>query len=133
VGGGWQSCCFWPNVTWWEKSVRRCTFSRSRRKTCGIDCLSCQNEFFVNNKSPWCQRKWGACIWLCSSPVSPFSVSVEFGFSVYGSCFLSFFSVAFFPRFATKFDAVPLSDPSQNHIRSDIWLQAKDVKISMST
>jgi hypothetical protein len=31
-------------------------------------------------QSPWCQRKWWACFWLFSSPVSPFSVSESFDF-----------------------------------------------------
>jgi hypothetical protein len=26
-------------------------------------------------QSPWCQRKWWACSWLRSSPVSPFGLS----------------------------------------------------------
>jgi hypothetical protein len=28
-------------------------------------------------QSPRCQRKWWACSWLCSSPISPFSVLVS--------------------------------------------------------
>jgi hypothetical protein len=31
-------------------------------------------------QSPWCQRKWWACSWLCSLPDSPFLVSVSLGF-----------------------------------------------------
>jgi hypothetical protein len=31
-------------------------------------------------QSSRCQRKWWACSWLCSSPVSPFSVSVGLDF-----------------------------------------------------
>jgi hypothetical protein len=30
--------------------------------------------------SLWCQRKRWACSWLCSSPVSPFSISVNLDF-----------------------------------------------------
>jgi hypothetical protein len=28
-------------------------------------------------QSPWCQRKWWACSWLCTSPVSPTSVCLN--------------------------------------------------------
>jgi hypothetical protein len=28
-------------------------------------------------QSPWCQRKWWSCSWLCSSPVLPLSVCTE--------------------------------------------------------
>jgi hypothetical protein len=42
--------------------------------------------------SPWCQRKWRACSWVCSSPVPPSSISVSSDFSIqtpaYGSCFI---------------------------------------------
>jgi hypothetical protein len=84
---------------------------------CRIDCLACQDEFFVNNP-PWCQRKWWACSWLRSSLVSLSSVSVSLEFS----CTVH----AFFPEClsnhchglrCTKFDAVPSSDPSRNRIR----------------
>jgi hypothetical protein len=81
---------------------------------------------------PWCLRKWWACSWLCSSPVTPFSACLEPGMSFKNPCTL----YAFFPerlsnqcqglrrtfsKIWTKFDAVPLSDPSRNHIRPDYF------------
>jgi hypothetical protein len=83
-------------------------------------------------QSPCCQRKWWTCSWLCSSLVSTFSVLVSLN--------VPFMAHAFFPgrlsnhchvlhrtfsEICTKFVAVPLSDPSRNRIRPDIWLQIK--------
>jgi hypothetical protein len=36
----------------------------------------------IYDQFPWCQRKWWTCSWLCSSPVSPSSVSVNLDFSI---------------------------------------------------
>jgi hypothetical protein len=86
---------------------------------------------------PWCQRKWWACSWLCSSPVSPFFQS-RWALTCHanirlGSCFLSptvclisaRVSVEFLSEICTKSDAVPLSDPSRNLIRPDTRLQIR--------
>jgi hypothetical protein len=43
---------------------------------------SMRNWRILCEQSPWCQRKWWACSWFCSSPVSPSSVSVTFDFSI---------------------------------------------------
>jgi hypothetical protein len=37
-------------------------------------------ERILCEQSSWCQWKWWACSWLCSSSVSPFSVSVSLAF-----------------------------------------------------
>jgi hypothetical protein len=61
--------------------------------------------------SPWCQSKWWACSWLCSSHVSPFSVwsepSMQFKHHVrlirssLNACLIiAGVSAALFPRFA---------------------------------
>jgi hypothetical protein len=45
-------------------------------------------------QSPWCQRKWWACSWVCSSPASPFSVCPELSMSFKHPCTAH----AFFPE-----------------------------------
>jgi hypothetical protein len=83
-------------------------------------------------QSFWCQRKWWACSWLYSSAVSPFLVLVNLDFPCtahaffpeclsnhcHGLCHI-------FSESCTKYDAWPLSDPSQDLIRPDTWLQIK--------
>jgi hypothetical protein len=98
--------------------------------------LAFRDEFFVNNP-PWCQRKWWAYSWLWSQPLLPFSVSVSLGFTCLAH--------AFFPErlsdrcqglrstfseICTKFDAIPLLDPSYNCIRPFTQLQIKGRKKS---
>jgi hypothetical protein len=72
--------------------------------------------------------------WLCSSFVSPFSVypgpSVPFSHLCTAHAFFPerlsnhYQGVRrTFPEIYTKCDAVPLSDPSRNHVRQDTWLQ----------
>jgi hypothetical protein len=65
---------------------------------CGIDCLACQDELFVND---------------------PLDVKGNYEhvlhFALRLPCILS--------KTCAKFDAVPLSDPSRNHIRPDTQLQ----------
>jgi hypothetical protein len=52
---------------------------------CGIDCLDCQDKFFVSNPLG-CQMKWWACSWFCCLPVSPFSVLAMFGLFHWEDC-----------------------------------------------
>jgi hypothetical protein len=88
---------------------------------------------------PWFKRKWLACSWLCSLPVSPFSVSVTFDAPFKYPCT----AYAFFPerlsnhcqglrrnlsKICTKFDADSQSDPSRNRLRPDTPLQTKGRK-----
>jgi hypothetical protein len=95
----------------------------------------------ICEQSPWYQRKWWACSWLDSSPVSPFSVFPEPRMSFEHPCT----AYAFFPEclfnhcqglrrtsslMCTKFDAVPFSDPSRNRIRPDTPLQIEGCKKS---
>jgi hypothetical protein len=98
VGGGWQSCCFSSKIPWWKKKVWDsalpwCTsqfygakvwgevfthFHPVTVNTINIDWLVCRkNSLWI---IPWCQRKWCACSWLCSSLVSPLFASVSLGF-----------------------------------------------------
>jgi hypothetical protein len=87
--------------------------------------------------TPLKSKKLWACSWLCSSPVSPFSVST----SLYFPCTPH----AFFPErlsyhcqglrrtlseVCTKLGAVPLLDPSRNRIRPDTRLQIEGRKKS---
>jgi hypothetical protein len=78
-------------------------------------------ERILYEQSPWCLRKWRAFSWFCSLPVSHFSVSVSFNFPCTAHTFflehcLIVATVSFtqFRRICTKFDAVPLTDPSWN-------------------
>jgi hypothetical protein len=91
VGGGWQSCCFWPNILG-EK--RKCVVVRCCNATASSFVARILGEVFAYlhavaikhhnsmrnwlfslsgrilcEQSLWCQRKWWACPWLCSSPV----------------------------------------------------------------
>jgi hypothetical protein len=52
-----------------------------------IDCLDCQDEFFVNNALDIKENDEHALGFTLH--VSPFSVLGEFGLSAYGSCCLS--------------------------------------------
>jgi hypothetical protein len=86
-------------VPWWK---RKCETVRCRDATASFFVAKVWGEVFAHfhtvtlkhqnsmqnwlfdlpgqilcEQSPWCQRKWWACSWLCSSPVSPFSVSVS--------------------------------------------------------
>jgi hypothetical protein len=95
-----------------------------------------QDEFFVNNPLD-AQQKWWACSWPCFSTVSLFFfffffVSVKL---LCASCFLHERLCnhcpglcCTFSKICTKFNAVPLSDPSRNRIRADMWLHIKEYK-----
>jgi hypothetical protein len=96
---------------------------------CGIDCLACRDEFFVNNLRDVKENDDHALNFAFHlSQIFCFSVSVSLDFPCAAH--------AFFPErlsnhclglrctsseFCTKFDAVPLSDPSRNRIRPDKW------------
>jgi hypothetical protein len=82
-----------------------------------------------------CQIKWWACSWLCSSPVSPYSVSVSLDFQCTAHAFyperlsnhcqglrLTFYEICI------KFDAHSQSDLSRNSIMPDTRLQIKGSK-----
>jgi hypothetical protein len=83
----------------------------------------------------WCQRKWWACSWICSSPHSPLSVSVDLDFLCTShafspnACLVSArVSVALVPRFAHNLMLFILSDPSRSRLRPDTRLQIKGRK-----
>jgi hypothetical protein len=89
--------------------------------------------WIFHEQSPWCQRKWWAYCWLYSSRVSPFSVCPELSMlfkhlqevlPFLASCLSDHCEGLHytFSKNCTKFDAVPLWDPSQNCIRPDTWL-----------
>jgi hypothetical protein len=94
-------------------------------------------ERILCEQPPWCQRKWQACSSLCSSPVSPFPVSMSLDFPC--TAHASFperlsnhrqglrrtFSEIF-----TNSDAVPFWGSSRNRIRPDTRLQIKGRKKS---
>jgi hypothetical protein len=86
---------------------------------------------------PWYQRKWWACSWLFSSPVSPFSISVNLDFPCTAHTFfpdrLSKHCQGLRCTFAETwitFDAVRLSVPTRNHIRPDTRLEIEGRKKS---
>jgi hypothetical protein len=104
-----------------------------------IDCLACEDKFCVNNPLK-CQRKLWSYSWIFFfSLFSPLFCLREFGFSIGTSCFperlynhcqgLRLIS----SEKCTKFDAVPLSDPSPNRIRPDTRLEMKGRKEGSST
>jgi hypothetical protein len=77
-------------------------------------------------QSPWWQRKWWACSWLFSWPVSRFSVSVSLCFpcTVHASFIVRLSNLCQGLRRTCSeiwkiIDAVPLPDPWRNRIRPD--------------
>jgi hypothetical protein len=97
----------------------------------GINRLVCQDEFFVNNPLDMKENDEHAHEFALDLPrLLSVSVSLDFPCTAH----------AFFPErlskhcqgirrtfseICTKFDAVPLSDPSRYHIRPDARLQIK--------
>jgi hypothetical protein len=86
-------------------------------------------------QSPWCKRKWLTRSWLCSSSASPSLVSASSDFMCTADAFfpqrLSNHCQGIrgtFSEICTKFDGVPLSDPSRNRIRRGTRLQIKGRK-----
>jgi hypothetical protein len=92
VVGGQQLCYFWSRIPWWK---RKCKMSCYRDATASSFVAKVRCEVFANfhavavkrhssmrnwlfdlpgrilyKQSPSCKRKWWACSWLCSSPVS---------------------------------------------------------------
>jgi hypothetical protein len=99
VSGEGQSCCFWSQILWWK---RQCEMVRCRDATARTFVAKVRGEVFVYfhavtvkrhssmwnwllgltgqilcEQSPWCHKHWWARSWLCSSPVSTFSVCPE--------------------------------------------------------
>jgi hypothetical protein len=86
--------------------------SSIRNWLCGLP------ERILSEQSPWCQRKLWACSWLCSSPVSPFLVTVSLDFPCTAHAFfperLSNHCQGIrrnFSEISTKCDAHSLSGP----------------------
>jgi hypothetical protein len=93
--------------------------------------LAFQDEFFLKNPLDVKKKLW-ASSWLCSSPVSPFSVSESLDYPCMAYAFftehLSNHCQGLrrtFSKICTKCDAIRLSDPSQNCVRPDIQLRVK--------
>jgi hypothetical protein len=143
VGGEWKSCCFWSEIPCWKRkgeTVNCCDETVSyfvtkvrgevlahfhavavKRHSSRWNLLFSLPGRILCEQSLWCQRKWWGCSWLCSSPVSPFSVCLEPSMSFKHSCTAH----AVIPKclsnhcqglcrilseICTKSDAVPLSD-----------------------
>jgi hypothetical protein len=94
----------------------------------------------MNNNTPDVKENDENVLDFCSSSVSPLSVSVSFNFPCTAHAFFpERLSNHFqglrrtFSEICAKCDAVPLSDPSRNHIRPDIRFQINGRKISTST
>jgi hypothetical protein len=157
VGGGRQSFCFckkkilmrkqmrWCSVLMQQSvfvaKVRREVFAHfhavaAKRPSTMKNWLFSLRRRIICEQSPWSQRKWLACSWLCPSLVSPFSISVSLDMpfrnlcTAYPECLSNHCQRLrrTFPEICTKFDAVPLSNPLWNCIRSDIRLQIKGRK-----
>jgi hypothetical protein len=102
VGRGRQSCCLGTEIPWWN---RKCETMHCHDATASSFAAKVRGKVFSHyhavavkrhnsmqnwlydlpgrilcKQFPWCQRKRWACPWLCSSPVSPFSVSVSLDF-----------------------------------------------------
>jgi hypothetical protein len=102
--------------------------------------LAFQAEFLVNNPLD-VKIKMMSMSWLCSSPVSPFSVSVSLSFPCTAHALfherLSNHCQRLrhtFSAICKNLDPVNLSEPSLNHIRPDTRFQTKkDVKFGTFT
>jgi hypothetical protein len=143
-----MSCCFWSKISWWKGSVRRCAvvmqqpvllspkfevksshnFTQSPwiiTVVYGIDCMACQDEFLVNNSLDIKENEEHALDFTLHLSCL-FSISVSLDFPCMAHALLSNHYRGLhhtFSKIYTKFDAVPLLDPSQIHIRSDAWIQ----------
>jgi hypothetical protein len=110
---------------------------------CGIDCLACQDEFFINNPLDVKENDEHALDFALQL-LRIFLVCPELSMQFKHSCTAH----AFFPErlsnncqglrctsseICTKFYDVPLSDPSWNRVRPDMRLEIKGRKISTST
>jgi hypothetical protein len=109
------------------------TFSCSSRKICGIDCLGCQDKFFVKN--PLDAKVNDEHALGFALHLSRFSVSVSLNFSCTAYVFfperlsnhckglrLNFFEIC------TECNAAHFSDPSRKSIRPDTKLHIKGRK-----
>jgi hypothetical protein len=137
VGAGWQSYYFWSKI---PLQNRKCEMVCCRDATASSFVATVWDEIFAHfravtvkqhssmwnypfglpgqilcEQSSWCQRKRWACSRLCSSPFSPFSVSVSLDFPCTTHTF--FLERLFnhcpglcctFSKICTNFDAVPL-------------------------
>jgi hypothetical protein len=110
----------------------------AKSSQCGIDCLACQDDFFANNPldvkenyehapdfalhmSRLFRSRW---VSTCHS-----STYVWLMIPAPKACLIiARVSAVLLPRFAHKFDTVPLLDPSRNRIRPDTWPQIKGRK-----
>jgi hypothetical protein len=154
--GGRQSCCFFVKKKknpWWKGSVRRCVVMMKQSVLLSLKfeamfphifkqplwnvtvvwrtgCLGCQDEFFVSNPLDVNEHAFDSVLHLSrnfrSQWVRTFRVLLKFSspecLSNHCQC------PSRTSEICTKFDAVPLSDPSQNCIRSDTWPQIKGRK-----
>jgi hypothetical protein len=105
-----------------------------RHSSMRIDCLACQDELFVNNHLDVKENDEHAldftlhmsCLfrspWVCTFRVRLMLSSLN--------AYIIIARLSEVSEVCIKFDAVPLSDPSQNHIRSDTRLQIKGRKRS---
>jgi hypothetical protein len=111
VGWGRQPFCFWPKIPCWKRkcetvrcgdAMTSCFVTKVRGEVFAyfravaikhyssmINWMFCLSGRILCEQSPWCQRKWWACSWLCSSPVSPFSASVSVEFLCTAHAFFS--------------------------------------------
>jgi hypothetical protein len=156
VGGRQHSCCFWSKIPWWEK---KCETVCCHEATASSFITKVWVELFAHfhavavkwhssmrnllfglpgrilyEQSSWCQRKWWASSCLALQLSRLFFLSVMNRAFHSNTCVQLIFSspniLSQYSTICTKFDAVPLLDPSQNHIRPDTRLQMKACKKS---
>jgi hypothetical protein len=149
VGGEDRHVVFWSKIPWWEG---KCEAVLCRDSTASSSVAKVRGEVFAHfhavavkrhssmrnwlfglpgrilcKQSPWCQKKWWARSWICSSPLAFFG-HYEFGLlpytihALFPECFSNRRT---FSESCTNSDAVPSSDPWRNRIRPDTRLQIK--------
>jgi hypothetical protein len=74
------------NKVWGKVFARFYTVDVNVRVVCRIDCLACQDEFFVNNPL-YVKKKMSMLLTLLFTCLVIFDLN-EFGLSVYDSCFI---------------------------------------------
>jgi hypothetical protein len=136
----WNGALLWCNNQFFVAKVRSEVFAHLHAVAVKRHSSMRNGLFDLPGRSlceqfPWCKKKWWACSWLCSSSVSPFSVSVSLDSPCTAHAFFPYSSsnhcqglCRTFPGICTTVVAAPSSDPSRNRIRPDILLQIKGLK-----
>jgi hypothetical protein len=158
VSGGRESCCFGQKLPHEKGSVRRCLIVMQQPVilppkfganfyTFAVKSHSSMRNWLFGlpiwilcERSPWCHRKLSACSWLCCSPVSLFSVSVNLDFPCTDHAFfpnscliIARISFALFPRFAQNWCCSFVGSIAKSHQARYTTANKRRLKISTST